>query len=160
MQLVSRALVTLTLAAAAYGSAYGKTPKSPEDEAARLSDRCDSGASNYGPDHCFLVAVQRTRVELKATFDQLLRIAAAEDKEWNTAARKNPAGGSSALVKHLQAAQAAWAEYSNSQCAFEGESSHGGSGTSRLDFACHYRLNLHRIAELRAATKLLLRGRR
>jgi len=56
----------------------------------------------------------------------------------------------------LEASQAAWLRYSACQCAFEGGSSFGGSGTDVLEAECHYRLSL-RIAELRAAAKLLRR---
>jgi uncharacterized protein YecT (DUF1311 family) len=79
------------------------------------------------------------------------------DKKFSAFTKAQHMPASSSLAKWLQSSQLAWVRYSQSQCAFEGGTSFGGSGTDILDAECHQRLNSKRIAELNAAYDLLNR---
>jgi uncharacterized protein YecT (DUF1311 family) len=118
------------------------------------SQRCEEVAPQLEKLACYLGAAKRLQVELDHMLAQNLRTAAILDKEWKIAVRSGHITGSS-LVEQVKASQRAWISYARSQCALEGGSSFGGSGSDILEAACHYRQNVARLSELKAAARLL-----
>ncbi len=119
-------------------------------------EQCKDTATQAETLSCLVAATARSHAALQRIYERDLRKALDLDSKFSAFAKDHHAVGSS-LADHLRASQKAWLRYSQAQCALEGGSSFGGSGTDILEANCHYRHNSQRIAELNAAYVLLNR---
>lgn len=148
---IAPASVAFALALAATpGLGWAAELASPQP--ARQGDPCQGAATQLDAYGCYLDAAGQARVEVERAFAASLRTATRLDAD----ARRHHMRGSK-LAAQLRASQAAWLRHSRAQCAFEGATSFGGSGTDVLEAACRYRLNTSRLSDLKAADGLLNR---
>ena len=122
----------------------------------RTEERCGEASSQAETFSCYFDLAVTSRAEVQRGFERNLQSAMAQDREFNAYSSAHGMLRAS-LAKRLRTSQAAWLQYSDAQCGFEGGSSSGGSGEDILDAACHYRMNSSRLKELEAARELLER---
>lgn len=154
MTIAVRAILALSLiAVAAVPASSNSGPSHPAD---RVEQRCHNASPHAAMLSCYLASVATSQTLVQRAFVQNLRSAEDVDSQFNADAQLHNRSGSS-LAGQLRTSQAAWLRYAASQCAFEGASSFGGSGTDILEAECRYRMNVARLRELKAATELLTR---
>jgi len=139
--------------------AFSKTSLSSIEASHSEAEKCNEVPSGTQVEtlNCYIAAAARSHSEVQRLYRRDMQTALALDKEIAAFAKAHHMPASPSPAKWLQSSQLAWIRYSRSQCAFEGGTSVGGSGTDILDAECHQRLNSKRIAELNAAYDLLNR---
>jgi len=132
MPTVARLAFAFCLVVAATVPASGKSRQLQIID--RSEQRCQDASPNTAVLTCYLALAARSQAAMKLAFEQSLRTAEAIDRQATAYARDHVSG--SPFVEQLRASQASWLEYSASQCALEGASSFGGSGTDILQAKC------------------------
>lgn len=146
--------LAITLAMLTYLPNFAEAKVPPPRASDRVEDRCDAAATQAETEVCYLDAGKKMRIEMEIAFERNLRTAEALDRDFNAYAKSKNIPRST-MVQDLKASQSAWLRYSRSQCLFEGDPVHGGSGTDIFKARCLYRLNSLRLSELRASGRLL-----
>jgi uncharacterized protein YecT (DUF1311 family) len=121
--------------------------------------KCEQLSPNLAVTDCYERAAAESRARVNKAFAEVLKAAQRADADVAKFEQTEHAriAQPSALVGFLKRSQAAWVEYSNNQCALEGETSRGGSGNDSLSGQCHYRMNLRRLSDLKTALELIQR---
>jgi uncharacterized protein YecT (DUF1311 family) len=121
--------------------------------------KCEQLSPSAAVTDCYERAAAESRARVNKAFAEVLRSAQRADADVAKFERTEHVriAGPSALVGFLKASQTAWLKYSHEQCALEGETSRGGSGTASLNAQCHYRMNLRRLSDLKTALELIQR---
>jgi uncharacterized protein YecT (DUF1311 family) len=151
-----RTALAVSLSAGTLATSAGPAPPVAARAETATQAQCEAASPEAAKFPCYIKAAERANREVDRALMQNLRSAARLDAEFNRFARRHRIPGST-LARQLRSSQEAWTQYSRSECAFEGGSSFGGSGTDVLEAACHYRLGAARLAELDAAARLLSR---
>jgi uncharacterized protein YecT (DUF1311 family) len=135
---------------------FGQAEVASAQIVGRTEKRCSDASSQAETLSCYFDLAATSRAEVQRAFERNLQSAMAQDREFNAYSSAHGMLDAS-LVKRLRTSQAAWLQYSDAQCGFEGGSSSGGSGEDILDAACHHRMNASRLQELEAARELFER---
>jgi uncharacterized protein YecT (DUF1311 family) len=132
MKFSVRATLAVSLAIGASVPGPGRAMAPPAQATTPLEEQCEAASTKAETESCYVAAAAKARAEVERAFERELRTAIAQDIEFNAFARLHHMPGSTLAVQ-LNASQAAWRRYSQSQCSFEGGSSFGGSGTDIID---------------------------